>query len=88
MKYNVLYTNHAKNELKKLPQDIQIRIKESMNIISDDPYKHAKKLKCDRKVPLFSHRVGRYRIVFHIAHEKISIFVIKIDDRKSVYDDF
>jgi len=88
MKYNVLYTNHARKELKKLPQDIQIRMKESLNIISDDPYKHAKKLKCDRKVPLFSHRVGKYRIIFHVAHEKICILVIEIGDRKSVYDEF
>ena len=88
MKYNVLYTKHAGKELKKLPQEIQIKIRERMDIISDDPYKHAKKLKCDCKVPLFSHRGGRYGIVFHVMHEKISIFVIEIGDRKSVYDEF
>jgi mRNA interferase RelE/StbE len=88
MRYTVLYTKHAAKELKKLPPDVQIKIAESMDVISEDPFEHMKKLKCDRKIPLFSHRVGRYRVIFHIAHEKISILVIEIGDRKGVYKEF
>jgi len=88
MKYTVIYTNHAEKCLKKLPKDVQLRILDSMDVFARNPSIHMKKLKGERNVPLFSHRVGNYRVIFRFVHEKLVVMVLKIGNRRDIYNDF
>ena len=52
-------------------------------MIKDSPYRFVKHLE---GVPLFSLRVGDYRIIMDISSSKMIILVLRIGPRKNVYD--
>ena len=94
MKYTVIYTDHAEKDLRKLPRDVQLRILDSMDAFSKNPSIHIclptrqmKKLKGSHNVPLFSYRIGNYRVIFQLVHEKLVVMVLKIGNRRDIYDD-
>ena len=41
-----------------------MRIKDSIDDLAKNPSAHMKRLKGERDVPIFSHRVGEYRVLF------------------------
>jgi mRNA interferase RelE/StbE len=52
----------------------------------DDPHRFGKALRGE-KVGLWRHRVGDYRIVCGVEDEGKRVRVLRIGDRRSVYDD-
>ena len=59
------------------------RIISKVEMIKDSPYRFVKHLE---GVPLFSLRVGDYRIIMDISSSKMIILVLRIGSRKNVYD--
>ena len=59
------------------------RIISKVEMIKDSPYRFVKHLE---GVPLFSLRVGDYRIIMDITSSKMIILVLRIGLRKNVYD--
>ena len=85
MSYKVEYTSKARKDLKKLPLEIAQSIIRSINRIKDEPYPHVKKIKGTQKNPLYTHRVGEYRVVLYIENERLLILVIEAGHRKKIY---
>ncbi len=85
MRYEVKYTSKARKDLKKLPLEIAQSIIRSINSIKDDPYPYVKRIEGTQKNPLYTHRVGEYRVILYIENERLLILVIEAGHRKRIY---
>ncbi|MCZ7391787.1 MAG: type II toxin-antitoxin system RelE/ParE family toxin [Candidatus Methanoperedens sp.] len=85
MSYKVEYTSKAREDLKKLPLEIAQSIIRSINSIKDNPYPHVKNIKGTQKNPLYTHRVGEYRVILYLENERLLILVIEAGHRKKIY---
>lgn len=88
MRYKVNYTSKAKRDLKKLPLDIAKNIILSINGIKDEPYSYVKKIKGAKRHPLFTHRVGEYRVILDIHDDRLLIIVIETEHRSKIYQKY
>lgn len=80
--YNVLFTERARREIKKLPGPIQIRINSVLERLIIRPFVYVKKL---IGVPYYRLRVGDYRVILEIRKNKLIILVITLGHRKKIY---
>jgi mRNA interferase RelE/StbE len=85
MSYKVNYTSKAKRDLKKLPLDIAQNIIQSINGIKGEPYSCVKKIKGAKRHPLFTNRVGEYRVILDIQDDRLLIIVIEMGHRSKIY---
>ncbi|MCC7577093.1 MAG: type II toxin-antitoxin system RelE/ParE family toxin [Methanomethylovorans sp.] len=82
--YSILYSLGARRDLQKLPIDVAKRIVTAIREIQDDPKAHVKILKGSPKSPLYSVRIGEYRVIMSIDGDKLIIFVIEIGHRSVI----
>lgn len=91
MAYEVVITDAATKELKRLPAKMQDRIFEKIEKLAEDPKPSGhKKLKnyTMRQIQTdeyFRIRVGNYRVIYTIENEEVKIFILKIAHRKEAY---
>lgn len=83
--YSILYSPGALKDIKDFPVDIAKKIVSSIKEISDNPKTHVKNLKGFPKSPLYSLRVGDYRVIMSIEDEKLIVFVIEAGHRSKIY---
>ena len=87
MKYKVVVTDTAKNQLKKLDKFIAGMIigwlKKNLEGCSD-PRQHGKALTANRSGE-WRYRVGDYRIIAEIQDDKIIILILTIGHRREIY---
>ena len=86
MPYTLIYAPGALKDLEKIPPGASRRIVGTLERLAedDDPEGSVKRL---RNSPLFSLRVGVYRVILDIRREKIIIFVLRAGLPKNVYHD-
>ncbi len=77
----------AERVLNKIPDPDAQRIKEELYALADEPYPrlYAKKLKGHQNSPLYSFRVGDYRIILVFKDSVMVIAVIDVGNRSKVY---
>ena len=81
--YKVYFRKSAAKELEKLPRQTLRRVVERIESLADDPRpKSCEKLTGQE---LYRIRQGDYRIVYSIQDNELTIWIIKIGHRKSVY---
>ena len=80
--YDLIYTEKAKKQLKKLDKALQERILHSLERCRIRPHSHVKKLVGN---PYFRLRVGEFRVVVDIKGDKLVILVLEMDHRKRIY---
>ncbi len=87
MTWRILLSSKAERDLRRLPKSDAQRIKGELDDLAEEPLlrEYVKKLKGRRSVPLYSYRVGRYRIILAIEDDAMVIFVIEVGDRSTVY---
>lgn len=83
--YSILYSPAARKDIQKLPIDVAKNVVNSIKEIRDNPKVHAKKLKGSPKSPLYSLRVGEYRVIMSIEGDKLIVFVIEVGHRTKIY---
>ncbi|MFH1181724.1 MAG: type II toxin-antitoxin system RelE/ParE family toxin [Candidatus Woesearchaeota archaeon] len=81
--YEVVFSDNAKKQLAKLDRGIQERIIATLERITIRPEAHVKRLVGE---PLYSLRVGDYRIILEIDKGKLLILVIRVGHRKNIYN--
>ncbi|MEL7664444.1 MAG: type II toxin-antitoxin system RelE/ParE family toxin [Methanosarcina mazei] len=86
--YSVKYTAHAIKEMNKLPAEIKTKIFSAISKIKEDPYSHVKKLKTSVKTPLYSLRVGEYRVIMAIKDPVLIIQVVEAGNRSKIYQNY
>ncbi len=87
MKYELLYTEKAVRQLKKLDKSVLVMIKawiEKNLVGTNDPRRFGKALTGDKK-GWWRYRVGDYRILADIQDDQLIILVIEVGHRSSVY---
>jgi mRNA interferase RelE/StbE len=88
MTWKINFTKSADKDFSKLPKNIQARIvfyiKEK---VLKSPRQHGKSLVSSPKIKLWRYRVENYRIICQIDDKDITILVVKIGKRDSVYKD-
>ncbi len=80
--YEIIFHKSAKRQLKKLPQEIQIRILKTLERIRARPHHFVKSL---AGLKYYSLRIGDYRIILDIQNRKLIIFVLELGPRKNIY---
>lgn len=87
MIWRIEFTHGAERDLKHLPKSDGQRIKDELTSLAEEPFPHLhiKKLKGHQSSPLYSHRVGPYRIILAIENGVMTITVIEIGNRSNVY---
>lgn len=83
MLYEIIFSEIALKQLKKLEHSLQERIISSLERIRIRPETYLKKLVGCVGYRL---RVGDYRVIVDLDNNKLLILVIKIGHRKNVYD--
>jgi len=80
--YEILLSDKARRQIKKLEKSLQKRIISTLERIRIRPEAYVTKLVGD---PGYKLRVGNYRIIVDIDKRKIIILVLKIGHRKNIY---
>ena len=82
MVYEVIFSEKAESQLKKLERNIQERILSVLGRIRIRPETYAVKLVGD---PGYKLRIGDYRAILDIDNDKLIILVIKVGHRRNIY---
>jgi len=83
MTYDVILSDKALRQLKKMEKNVQERIIAVLERIRIRPEQYVTKLVGD---PGYKMRVGDYRIIMDIDNKKLQILVLKVGHRKNVYE--
>lgn len=84
--YHISFASGLEKDLKGIPKADQKRLLKKIESLAADPFPPG----CKALQGNFSgyHRIrsGCYRVVYHVDKEKVSILVLKIGRRGSVYE--
>jgi mRNA interferase RelE/StbE len=82
MPYTLVYTSRALKDLENLSKAVNRRIVTALERLAadDDPEGSVKRL---QNSPLYSLRVGAFRVILDIRREKITIFVLRAGPRRT-----
>ena len=87
MIYNIRWHEEAINDLKKIDRQQQKKIVAKIkDYLSKDPLSLGKPLKGIFR-GLYRYRYGSYRVIYAIDRESVVILILRIADRKNVYQD-
>jgi mRNA interferase RelE/StbE len=80
--YTVVWTRKAARMLERLPREVQVRIVDSVEGITGEPFAFVRKVE---GTPYHRLRVGHYRIVIQITASHMTIYVVRVAPRETVY---
>jgi mRNA interferase RelE/StbE len=84
MKYRIEFSPTAESQLKKLPKEVQSRLKHPIDRLAENPFpRGVKKLSAEEN--LYRLRIGDYRIIYHVKGKALLILILKLGHRKNVY---
>ena len=81
--YEILFKESVYKDLKKIPKADLRKILSRIKKLSDDP----RPAGCEKLTGQERYRLrqGRYRIVYSIQDDKLTIWVVKVGHRKNIY---
>jgi mRNA interferase RelE/StbE len=82
--YNIIVSKKAEKVLDKLPNEYYELISKHLLILEENPPPYGS-IKLTGSKNTYRIRVGVYRTIYTIEDEILTVEVIKIDQRKSVY---
>jgi len=80
--YDIQFTRSAQKQFDKLPLDIRERISSVLERARIRPQAYFERLVGDKAYKL---RIGDYRVIADIYHDKLLILVVKTGHRKNIY---
>jgi len=83
-KYKVLYTKGFYNSLKPIPKKDVERILRRTHSLAEDP----RPFGCQKLAGQDSYRIrqGNYRIIYTIEDDRLIVIVVRVGDRKDIYN--
>ncbi len=83
----VVFKKSAAKELLGLPQKIQQKVLDAVQLLSLNPYTELLQIKKMKGAnSLYRVRIQDYRIIYLIENQTIKVTIIKIGHRKEVYE--
>jgi len=84
MAYRIEFSPAAERQFKKLPREIQLRLKPRMDGLIMNPFpRGVKKLSGEENI--YRLRVGDHRIIYQVQQKALLVLVVKLGHRKEVY---
>lgn len=83
MSYQLLYTQSAQKDIKKLDGVAKKRLKVKLEMLSTDPIYYSKKL-VHSDLGTYRFRVGDYRIIFDLDGK--DIVILRVGHRREIYN--
>jgi mRNA interferase RelE/StbE len=85
--YEIIFKKSAVKELHALPQRIQQKILDAIQLLSLNPYTELLQIKKMKGADsLYRIRIQDHRVIYVIENQLIKITIIKIGHRKEVYE--
>ncbi len=84
MSYELIILPRAEKELRKLPQQVLLKIDEAILALSDNPRPHLCK-KLTGFADIYRIKVSDYRVLYRIEDKQLIIEVIRVANRKDAY---
>jgi len=84
MIFKIVYRKTAADELLKLPSNVAHRVRKAINELAVNPHPSGS-LKLRNLSGFFRIRIGSYRVIYSVNNSIVTITIIKIGHRKSVY---
>jgi mRNA interferase RelE/StbE len=81
--YNIFYTEEAKCVINSFSDKIKRQVKNAVERLAVEP-SLGKKLSQELS-HLWSYRMGDYRIIYKVEHNKLIIIILAIGNRKDIY---
>ncbi len=82
MVFEVIWSDSAARQLKRLDRTVAQRIFSKVGELRDNPFPHVRKLV---NSPYYRLRVGAYRVILDIHRDVLRILVLKVGHRGSIY---
>ncbi len=83
-RFDVRLTHSAARDVRKLPQDVQARVRAALDALRTDPWL-GKALKGELS-GLWSYRTGSYRLIYQVGETELVVLVIAIGHRRDIYE--
>ena len=84
MRHRIEFSHRGARQFKNLPKRVQVRLKSKIDALSENPRpRGVEKLKGGDD--LYRIRVGDYRVIYQVKNKALIVLIVKIGDRKEVY---
>lgn len=83
MVYEVFIEKLAQKELLNIPRNDQERIIQVIHALSENPRPHNVRKLSGREA--WRVRVGKYRIIYEIDDDKLTVLIVLVGHRKEIY---
>ena len=84
--YEIIFTKAAEKQIKKLPRKEISKIFERIESLASDPKPLGVKSLKGKLAGYYRIRSGDYRVIYAVEDEKLVVLVVKVAQRKDVYD--
>jgi mRNA interferase RelE/StbE len=84
MAYRIEFVPVANRQFRKLPRNIQARLRVRIDALSENPRPRGVE-KLQGEDDLYRIRIGDYRVVYQIQDKVLLILVVKIGHRREIY---
>ena len=84
--YQIEFIKSALKDLQDIDKKDRAKILKEIELLAQNPFSELlkyKKLKASEN--LFRIRIGDYRVIYNIEHEKLVVLIIRIGHRREVY---
>jgi len=82
VKFNLVYTQRAVRDIRKLEPSVRLRIGKTLFRFQEDPLKYAERI-TDAKLGSYPFRIGDYRVIFDL--EDVDIVILRVGHRRDIY---
>jgi len=83
VKYELIYTRRAENDIRKLEAAVRERIGKTLLRYREDPLKYAEKLS-NPILGEYRFRIGYYRVIFDMTEDVI--IILRVGHRREIYE--
>jgi mRNA interferase RelE/StbE len=84
MAYKIIFTPAANKQLDRLPVNVRVVLKRSIDALADNPRPHgAQKLTGGERE--YRIRTGDYRVIYEIRDDVLVVVIIKMGHRRDIY---
>jgi mRNA interferase RelE/StbE len=84
MKYRIEFSPTAESQFKKLPKEVQVRLKHRIDNLAEKPFPRGVK-KLSAQENFYRLRIGDYRIIYQVQGKALLVLILKLGHRKNIY---